>query len=640
MMPKLLAATLLFIVGVTVARADLEEARAALQRGDYAIALRELRPLAEQGVPGAQFSLGVMYALGQGVIKDEAEAAKWFRQAADQGFAPAQNYLGFLYATGRGVDRDLVAALALFRKAADQGNARAQHNVGLAYEYGRGVAKDDLEAVTWYRKAADQEFAPAQASLGSAYAQGRGVAQDEAEAVKWYRKAADQGLATAQRNLGLAYARGRGTAKDEAEAMKWFHAAAQQGDADAKRQLDALTKAPAQTARPSFPQAVAQAPAVADQPPAQAAQSLGSRKNPGGANFVTPEGFDQACRESPTFPDRLRTDDERVAFVICQDTTLVKQIVAWLFYGLRRLEAEHPNDQTILVEVRKEIDFVRAQLAITRGVLEKIRLGKKKSLRLVPSQWQMDLNGDGKIELWEKYFFAIPRRGKHPFQFSMPSNDPAYYDREYQLDAAIRVDQSDVLWASAYHQLIEGLLANLRAFELDRALSQVTLVQPGLLKVAHQLIGRGIRTSEQMRKSVLAESSDDEEWIGNPRQTSSVFPIPLDEEDFVIWASVLKELNALWQGRNLLPTTQGASGLLSEFAPLCPSGTALNIARLYLNPPAVGSTFRMGQRSELLGAQCQRVDKQHPLSSLQDLVTKAQKAGSELRFLRYLYWTN
>ncbi|MBM3877397.1 MAG: sel1 repeat family protein, partial [Verrucomicrobia bacterium] len=136
---------------------------------------------AEQGDATAQFNLGVSYDFGRGVVKDEAEAVKWYR------------------------------------KAADQGHAAAQFNLGLSYAEGQGVVKDEAEAVKWYRKAADQGHASAQFNLGVMYDNGRGVVKDEAEAVKWYRKAADQGYAQAQYNLGLSYANGEGVVKDEAE---------------------------------------------------------------------------------------------------------------------------------------------------------------------------------------------------------------------------------------------------------------------------------------------------------------------------------------------------------------------------------------------------------------------------------------
>ena len=45
-----------------------------------------------------QFLLGVAYANGVGVAKDEAEAVKWYRKAAEQNHAQAQYNLGVCYA--------------------------------------------------------------------------------------------------------------------------------------------------------------------------------------------------------------------------------------------------------------------------------------------------------------------------------------------------------------------------------------------------------------------------------------------------------------------------------------------------------------------------------------------------------------
>ena len=68
----------------------------AAKRGDYATALREWKPLAEQGNADAQFNLGLMYRNGEGVQQDHEESAKWFRRAAEQGHAGAQSRLGFM----------------------------------------------------------------------------------------------------------------------------------------------------------------------------------------------------------------------------------------------------------------------------------------------------------------------------------------------------------------------------------------------------------------------------------------------------------------------------------------------------------------------------------------------------------------
>ncbi len=72
-----------FTSGLTApARAGWDEGVAAYDRGDYATALREWRPLAKQGNVKAQYILGVMYEKGQGVPQDYAEAVEWYRNAA------------------------------------------------------------------------------------------------------------------------------------------------------------------------------------------------------------------------------------------------------------------------------------------------------------------------------------------------------------------------------------------------------------------------------------------------------------------------------------------------------------------------------------------------------------------------------
>ncbi len=102
-----------FILGLTApAGAGWDEAVAALQRGDYATYIRELRPLAEQGDALAQYNLGSMYGRGEGVPQDYAEAVVWYRKAAEQGYAKSQYNLGVMYEKGLGVTHDYVRAYA------------------------------------------------------------------------------------------------------------------------------------------------------------------------------------------------------------------------------------------------------------------------------------------------------------------------------------------------------------------------------------------------------------------------------------------------------------------------------------------------------------------------------------------------
>ncbi len=84
------------------ALAGFDEGLTAYQKGDYATALKEWQPLAEQGDEYAQYSLGVMYANGRGVEQSDAQAVGWYRKAADQGGAKAQYNLGSCIPMDRG----------------------------------------------------------------------------------------------------------------------------------------------------------------------------------------------------------------------------------------------------------------------------------------------------------------------------------------------------------------------------------------------------------------------------------------------------------------------------------------------------------------------------------------------------------
>ena len=105
MLKRLLTACFVVWMAGAAMAGPYEDATDAYMRGDYTTALRLMRPLAEQGDAAAQFDLGKMYRMGQGLPQDYAEAAKWYRKAAERGYAAAQCNLGLMYAKGEGVAR-------------------------------------------------------------------------------------------------------------------------------------------------------------------------------------------------------------------------------------------------------------------------------------------------------------------------------------------------------------------------------------------------------------------------------------------------------------------------------------------------------------------------------------------------------
>jgi uncharacterized protein len=136
-----------------VAAGTFEDAVDARARGDYAKALRLIRPLANDG--DARFNLGLMYVTGQGVQQDNAAAALWFRKAAEQGDALAQSNLRTLYLHGRDAAQDDTEAVMWFRKAAEQGDSVAEFLLGNQYANGKGVPQDYREAMIWFQRAAE-----------------------------------------------------------------------------------------------------------------------------------------------------------------------------------------------------------------------------------------------------------------------------------------------------------------------------------------------------------------------------------------------------------------------------------------------------------------------------------------------------
>ena len=105
----------------------------------------------------AQSNLGVMYANGQGVPQDYAEAVKWYRKAAEQGDAAAQYNLGLMYANGQGVPQDYVQAYKWISIAAAHLPASDSKRLTLAAE-----KRSELEArMTSAQIAEAQRFASA-----------------------------------------------------------------------------------------------------------------------------------------------------------------------------------------------------------------------------------------------------------------------------------------------------------------------------------------------------------------------------------------------------------------------------------------------------------------------------------------------
>lgn len=145
-----IALVLSIVCPTAPAWADFKMGMDAYQRGDYATALGEWQPLAEQGQAIAQYQLGLLYANGKGVEKDDAKARKWYEKSAIQGHTEAQVNFGILLLYARGGQQDYKMAMYYLRLSANKGHDLAQRKLGQMYEHGDGVQQDYVKAYMWY----------------------------------------------------------------------------------------------------------------------------------------------------------------------------------------------------------------------------------------------------------------------------------------------------------------------------------------------------------------------------------------------------------------------------------------------------------------------------------------------------------
>ncbi|MFO7858469.1 MAG: hypothetical protein R6V11_06055 [Ectothiorhodospiraceae bacterium] len=78
----------------------VERGRAAYEGGNYGEAFEQLLVAAENGDPGAQYTVGYMYYEGQGVSQDEERALRWIERAAANGSPHAIEALSELASLG------------------------------------------------------------------------------------------------------------------------------------------------------------------------------------------------------------------------------------------------------------------------------------------------------------------------------------------------------------------------------------------------------------------------------------------------------------------------------------------------------------------------------------------------------------
>ena len=141
--------------------------------------LERLRDSGDAGNVKVQLLLAVKYSTADGVIKDQAEASRWYLMAAQAGDAPAMYEVSMRYRNGHGLTKSEAEANVWRQRAASAGIAEAEYE--MAQTYGTVTSKGAL--ISQHRNT----------DLG----------ESSRQLVMWLTRASESGSATAKHELAM-----------------------------------------------------------------------------------------------------------------------------------------------------------------------------------------------------------------------------------------------------------------------------------------------------------------------------------------------------------------------------------------------------------------------------------------------------
>jgi hypothetical protein len=238
-----------FVSGQLALRVGLDD----LKAGNLESSVAALTYAAANGQWLARWKLGEMYAVGDGVARDDLKAYHYFNQLVEDydedqpdqrelsAISNAFVTVGVYCLNGipnSDVRPDPRRAHELFQYAATTfGDPNAQYNLAHMYIAGAGgLVKDNIAAIRWLALAAKEGHPPSQALLGHMLFVGDGVLDQRARGLMWLEVANDGALGPKDQWIRELYQRD-------------FHVAT---DAD-RRVAAAMREAPANATKPPIP---------------------------------------------------------------------------------------------------------------------------------------------------------------------------------------------------------------------------------------------------------------------------------------------------------------------------------------------------------------------------------------------------
>ena len=219
-------------------------------------ALDALERSAEGGNVENQLKLAVKYSTGEGVVKDQAEASRWYLRAAEAGDVRAMYEVSLRHRHGYGVPKNTAKANGWRQKAATAGHPEAAYELARTYgtvdrrgavisnEKAADVSGDPKQLVMWLTHAS--EFGSAAAKHDLAMVRLFGISKDDAvktgywvplpsaisSAIELLTENAEAGFWQSQYALAELYQVGHGDIRpDSTESNRWWQRLDAQKDA-------------------------------------------------------------------------------------------------------------------------------------------------------------------------------------------------------------------------------------------------------------------------------------------------------------------------------------------------------------------------------------------------------------------------
>lgn len=177
-----------------VMTAHLETGKKASRDGDYKTAVQHLRPLADFGIPEAQYELAQAFLKNKNAtVSDKRQGKALLINLAEKGDERALYDLGRYYRD----EKDYDNAIFYYTKSAEAGNVRAYFELGAIEE----KKKNPAAALALYKKAFEGHYYRAAARIARLYEKGVEGNPDTAEALRWYEIALQNGETGVEENI-------------------------------------------------------------------------------------------------------------------------------------------------------------------------------------------------------------------------------------------------------------------------------------------------------------------------------------------------------------------------------------------------------------------------------------------------------